>query len=76
MRLVWREPYRGEERYRAFAWTCECERTVYELRHAAGLAYIRRTRLVNGGTEVHETYRWRLGQAHSVWNALLEGQAR
>ncbi|GAA3245676.1 hypothetical protein GCM10020216_074800 [Nonomuraea helvata] len=76
MRLVWREPYKGEDRVRVFAWTCECEDTVYELCHAAGLAHIRRRRLVNGATELRETYRWRLGEAHSVWGAILGGQAR
>lgn len=72
MRLVWRPPYHAEDRVRVMAWTCDCRPSFYELCHAAGVAYIRRTAL----REVHETYRWSFREAESVWKALLDGQAR
>jgi hypothetical protein len=76
MGLVWRDPHKAEDRVRVAAWTCDCQNTVYELCHASGVAYIRRTRRLKRSTQVHETYRWHFMEAQTVWKALLDGQAR
>jgi hypothetical protein len=76
MRLVWRDPFKAEDRVRVAAWTCDCVDTVYELCHAAGQAYIRRTQRSHGSVQSHETYRWRFSEAQGVWLALLDGGAR
>ncbi|MEV4582009.1 hypothetical protein AB0K16_53130 [Nonomuraea jabiensis] len=75
MRLVWRKPFKAEERARVVAWTCQCRTIVYELCRAAGQSYIRRTAFGKDGQTVHETYRWSFAEANKVWDALLEGQA-
>jgi hypothetical protein len=72
MCLVWRPPHSAEVRVRVIAWTCDCRTPFFELCHAAGVAYIRRTQL----NEVHETYRWSFKEAEAVWRALLGGDAR
>ncbi|GHE30251.1 hypothetical protein GCM10017673_36140 [Streptosporangium violaceochromogenes] len=76
MRLVWHEPYQGVGRLRVVAWTCDCRATLYELCHAGGQAFIRRTLQLDGDRRVHETYRWPVCQAGEVWRALLSGEAR
>ncbi len=76
MRLVWHSPLRGEQRVRVIAWTCDCRATVYELCHAGGVGYVRRTVQLEGAPEVHETYRWSFREADGVWTALLGGQVR
>lgn len=76
MRLVWREPFRAEERVRVVAWTCDCRATVYELCHAGGQGYIRKTHQLQGAPQVSETYRWLFREADAVWTALLMGDAR
>jgi hypothetical protein len=76
MRLVWHTPFQGEGRVRVIAWTCHCRATVYELCHASGIAYLRRTVQLEGAPEVHETYRWTFSVAEGVWVALLQGRVR
>ncbi|MEW9531913.1 hypothetical protein [Microbispora sp. NPDC049125] len=58
------------------AWTCDCRSSVYELCHAGGVAFLRRTRRSDAGTTEHETHRWCLHQGDEVWAALLTGTAR
>jgi hypothetical protein len=74
MEIVWLDRLRAEDRVRVITWTCDCQAVYYELCHAAGRAYIRRT-LRKDGT-VHETYRWLFREAAQVWDALLLGHAR
>lgn len=76
MRLVWQEPHKAEDMVRVTAYTCDCKDKVYELCHAAGHSFIRRTRRRAGATQVHETYRWLRKETQGVWIALLEGRAR
>ncbi|MFF4412846.1 hypothetical protein ACFYY8_09960 [Streptosporangium sp. NPDC001559] len=75
MRLVWRKPCQAE-RLRVIAWSCDCGPVVYELCHAGGQAFVRRTHHFNGARMVHETYRWPIRKGDDVWKALLSGQAR
>ncbi len=72
MCLVWRPLHRTTNQIRVIAWTCDCRAPFFELCHAGGVAYIRRTQL----NEVHETYRWSFKEAEAVWRALLDGDAR
>ncbi|GAA3472070.1 hypothetical protein [Nonomuraea roseola] len=76
MRLAWQQPYPGEGRVRVLSWTCTCRATVYELCQSGGVAYIRRMLQLDGAPEIHETFRWSLSEARTVWAALLSGQAR
>ncbi|MDP9866037.1 MULTISPECIES: hypothetical protein [Streptosporangium] len=76
MRLVWHAPYKGVTRLRVNAWTCHCRATMYELCHAGGQAFIRRTLQLDDNRQVHETYRWPIREADDVWRALLSGKAR
>ncbi|MEU0518252.1 hypothetical protein [Streptosporangium sp. NPDC006007] len=76
MKLVWRTPYQGVARLRVIAWTCDCCSTLYELCHAGGQAFIRRTHRFNGARQVHETYRWPIRKGDGVWRALLSGEVR
>ncbi|MEV8638616.1 hypothetical protein AB0395_43865 [Streptosporangium sp. NPDC051023] len=75
MKLVWRAQCLAE-RVRVIEWSCDCRSTVYELCHAGGQAFIRRTHRFNGARLVRETYRWPVRQGDDVWRALLCGQAR
>jgi hypothetical protein len=76
MRLIWREPCKGVTRLRVITWTCYCRATLYELCHAGGQAFIRRTLQLDDNRQVHETYRWPTREAGDVWRALLSGEAR
>lgn len=76
IRLAWRGPYNAEDRVRVIAWTCDCRTTVYELRHAGGQGYLRRTCRRGSEARIHESYRWSFREAEEMWARLLRGQVR
>ncbi|WP_285590739.1 hypothetical protein [Herbidospora sp. NBRC 101105] len=76
MRLEWYAPTAGADRVRAMAWTCDCRATIYELLHAGGRAFIRKTIQSEPKPKIAETYRWPVKDAKAVWDRLLRGEAR
>ncbi len=76
VRLEWRKPYRTPDRVRPMAWTCACRATFYELCAGGGQAFIRRTVQFDGNVTVHESPRWPVNEARTVWMALLSGGVR
>ena len=76
VRLEWRKPYRTPDRVRPMAWTCTCRATFYELCSGGGQAFIRRSVQLDGNVTVHESPRWPVNEARTIWMALLSGGVR
>ena len=75
-RLTWNPPRGGEPDGRVLRWTCDCHEVVYELIALGGLRFIRRTDRRGGRTVAHESDRWSIHVADSMWSALLLGHVR
>ncbi|WP_431901585.1 hypothetical protein [Nonomuraea sp. bgisy101] len=59
------------------AWTCDCRAVFYELCHAYGQGFIRRTvQGEHGPSEVSESDRVCVKDAQALWEALISGHAR
>ncbi|MEU9887067.1 hypothetical protein [Sphaerisporangium sp. NPDC051011] len=74
-RLVWLPPG-DSSRVRVLAWTCDCRSVFFELCHAGGMAFIRRTVQKRKAPEVTETHRMGVAEGRQVWQAILVGMAR
>jgi hypothetical protein len=67
---------RRSDRVRVRRHTCDCKETIYELCHAGGLMFIRRTVRELGGPVAHETERLITVRMEDLWMRLILGQAR
>ncbi|GAA3468689.1 hypothetical protein GCM10018965_032420 [Nonomuraea roseola] len=75
-RITWNAPLHAD-RVRVRAWTCDCRAVFYELCHASGQGFIRKTvQGEHGRSEVSESDRVRVKDAQALWEALISGHAR
>ncbi|MEU4225551.1 hypothetical protein AB0F17_14750 [Nonomuraea sp. NPDC026600] len=74
--LTWYPPANRTHRVRVTQHSCECRSTLFELCHAAGQAFIRRTIRGNGNPVVHETDWLLTATADCLFQRILLGQAR
>ncbi|GAA1271692.1 hypothetical protein Psi02_52010 [Planotetraspora silvatica] len=75
-RIKWMRDTRRSDRVRVRRHTCDCKETIYELCHAGGLLFIRRTVREPGGPVAHETERLITVRMEDLWMRLILGQAR
>lgn len=74
--IDWRPEVPRADRVRVKGHTCDCRATFYELCHASGLMFVRRTHRLRGVVTVHESP-WELsGRVEALWLRLLIGSAR
>jgi hypothetical protein len=74
--LGWGPPNHRFDRIRVSKHTCWCRATSYELCHAGGLSFIRRTHRLDGRVVVHDTPPVLAREAEELWTLLLAGEAR
>ncbi|MCT9932848.1 hypothetical protein N5079_21820 [Planotetraspora sp. A-T 1434] len=75
-RINWMVPTHRSDRIRVRRHTCDCKATIYELCHAGGVLFIRRTIRRDEGNRVHETERLITVRMEDLWTRLILGQAR
>jgi hypothetical protein len=79
LRLRWIPYAKRFDRVRVIEHTCgmdPCNRQTYELCHAGGLAFIRRTVRDASGVTVTETDTMSFDRGDEIWQMLVSGKAR
>ncbi|GGT30964.1 hypothetical protein GCM10010176_089400 [Nonomuraea spiralis] len=71
--ILWYPMRSARERIRVQAYTCECLHTFYELCHAGGQGFLRRTRRTHRTPYMDESLRMPQPRALLMWTALLTG---
>ncbi|GAA4564791.1 hypothetical protein [Planotetraspora kaengkrachanensis] len=76
VKIRWLKDTRRCDHVRVRRHTCDCKSTIYELCHAGGLMFIRRTIREGDAQIAHETERLITARMEDLWMRLILGQAR
>lgn len=74
--VEWLGEPRRFDRVRVSAHTCWCKATMYELCHAGGLAFVRRTLQREPHLVVSDSHPMLSREADDLWQMIITGEAK